>query len=328
MARMKTGRMMSPKTVDPKTGARIADPEKVGRESQRGMTYSSWPEMQKQYKEGKNEDVKTLFNMKSTPQEVKDYVQGKVNTLSEKYGEPVVNSVGGVQYGYNAEFNDKPVKKVDPPKETIEKMPIRKPKLGGFEPGKLAGNTNVAKKEATAFVNPAAAMKTKTKTGRALTGGGSGLKKVGNETGTLGSARAVKGTRNVAKAGYKREENLFKANAQTSALGKDFSKMASGDIASYRKNLKSERRDYRKSGVDADTKQQAITGATMDIRQSRKAEKFAKKAYNANLNSFNPSKVAEYKNSIDNANNRNTMAEKIKAAGQKAKRGSFGQMPL
>lgn len=318
---------MSPKTVDPKTGNRIADPEKVGRESQKGMTYSSWPEMQNQYKQGKNEDVKTLFNNKNTPPEVRDYVQGKVNTLSEKYGEPVINSAGGAQYSYNADFIDKPVKKVDPPKETIDNMPIKSPRLGSFEPGKLAGNTNTPSKEKTAFVNPSPAMKTKTKTGRALTGGGSGLNKVDNETGTLGSARAVKGTKNVAKAGYKREENLFKANAQTSALGKDFNKMTSGEIKDYRKNLKSERRDYRKSGVDADTKQQAITGATMDIRQSRKAETFAKKAYNANLNSFKPSKVAEYKNSIDNANNRNTMAEKIKKAGAKAA-GFNGQMPL
>lgn len=326
MARMKTGRMMSPKTVDPKTGNRIADPEKVGKEAQKGYTYSSWPEMVTQYKQGKNTEI---FNSKNTPPEVRDYVQGKVKTLSEKYDEPTINTAGGAQYSYNAEFNDKPVKKVDPPKETIEKMPIKKPKLGGFEPGKLAGNTNVAKKEATAFVNPAAAMKTKSKTGRALTGGGSGLKKVGNETGTLGSARAVKGTRNVAKAGYKREGELFKANAQTSALGKDFNKMTSGEIKDYRKNLKSERRDYRKSGVDADTKQQAITGATMDIRQSRKAEKFAKKAYAGGdaLKSFKPSMVAEYKNSTDNANNRNTMDAKIKAAGEKAKRGSFGGMP-
>lgn len=198
-------------------------------------------------------------------------------------------------------------------------------KIPKREPGKLAGYNG--KKEATAFVNPAPATKTKTKTGRALTGGGNGLVKVGRETGTLGSARVVKGTRDVAKAGYKREEKLFKANAQTSALGKDFNKMTSGEIKDYRKNLKSERRDYRKSGVDADTKQQAITGATMDIRQSRKAEKFAKKAYEGTLNSFKPSKVAEYKSSIENAANRNTMAEKIKKAGAKAA-GFNGQMPL
>lgn len=214
---------------------------------------------------------------------------------------------------------------VKPP--VTDRVPIRKPKLGGFEPGKLAGNTKAAAKEATAFVNPAPATKTKTKTGRALTGGGNGLVKVGRETGTLGSARVVKGTKNVAKAGYKREENLFKANAQTSALGKDFSKMTSGEIKGYRKELKSERRDFRKSGLDADTKQQAITGNTMDIRQSRKAEKFAKKAYEGTLNSFKPSKVAEYKSSIENAANRNTMAEKIKKAGAKAA-GFNGQMPL
>ena len=198
-------------------------------------------------------------------------------------------------------------------------------KIPKREPGKLAGYNG--KKEATAFVNPAPATKTKTKTGRALTGGGNGLVKVGRETGTLGSARVVKGTKNVAKAGYKREEKLFKANAQTSALGKDFNKMTSGEIKDYRKNLKSERRDYRKSGLDADTKQQAITGNTMDIRQSRKAEKFAKKAYEGTLNSFKPSKVAEYKSSIENAANRNTMAEKIKKAGAKAA-GFNGQMPL
>lgn len=122
MARMKTGRL-TPQTTDPK-GNRIADPEKFGTEAQKGLTFSSWPEMQKQYKQGKNTE---LFNNKNTPKDVRDYVQGKVNTLSEKYSEPTVNAGGAAQYSYLGEFNDNPPKKPEPPKnDIIAKMPILK----------------------------------------------------------------------------------------------------------------------------------------------------------------------------------------------------------
>jgi hypothetical protein len=120
MARMKTGRMMSPKTVDPKTGARIADPEKVGQESQKGSTYSSWPEVRKQYKEGKQDE---LFKRKSTTPEVRNYLEGKTDILSEDYSEPIVRG-GMTQYSYSkpGSFNEE--KK--PSNDMVSKMPILK----------------------------------------------------------------------------------------------------------------------------------------------------------------------------------------------------------
>lgn len=101
MAMMKYGRTMSsPKTTDPKTGARIADPnvsgttvENVGGST---STYSSWPEFREMYNRG---DFNTIMNdykargvERKYPKPVMDYIQGKTNKLSEEYDEPIIKT--------------------------------------------------------------------------------------------------------------------------------------------------------------------------------------------------------------------------------------------
>ena len=119
MARMKTGRL-TPKTTNPLTGSRIENPDMPAGSSagQKGSTYSSWPEVRKQYKEGKQDE---LFKRKGTTPEVRNYLEGKTDMLSEDYSEPIVRN-GNTQYSYSkpASFNEKPSN------DMAAKMPILK----------------------------------------------------------------------------------------------------------------------------------------------------------------------------------------------------------
>jgi hypothetical protein len=209
------------------------------------------------------------------------------------------------------------------PPELTGKLPIRKAEIstsGNFAKGKIAGE----KSEQGNFNNP----KVSVKGGKRITPG-SVVK-----TANLRGAKPQVDTKNKPFSGYNKESKRFKAYAQDSALGTDFSKMTSGEIKNYRNVRKEDRQMDRKSGADVAMKAQRIASNTMDIRQSRKAEKFAKgiekggnaikhftdKNYGGNI-------VKDYKESAQNAANRNTMAEKIKRAGAKAA-GFNGQMPL
>lgn len=92
MAKMRTGRT-TPLTTDPKTGARIADPEKYGNnlvgpsgESQ----VSSWPVVREAYKSGKYGARKfTGAAFKYDPR-VENYLKGKTDILSEDIDEPMI----------------------------------------------------------------------------------------------------------------------------------------------------------------------------------------------------------------------------------------------
>ena len=139
--------------------------------------------------------------------------------------------------------------------------------------------------------------------------------------------------------GYNKEEKRFKAFAGTTATGDDLSGMTPGEIRDYRSKAKSARAEYRKQ-PDSELKSMGKAAMTSEIKQSRKAEKFAKQVYNlegkGGVKFFNDKKyggpiIKDYKESTQNAANRNTMDAKIKAAGSKAKSraASFnGQMPL
>ena len=101
MAMMKYGRTMSsPKTTDPQTGNRIADPKVSGTVVDIGggakATYSSWPEFREMYKRG---DFNTIMNDykargigRKYPNEVINYISGKTDKLSEEYDEPIIRT--------------------------------------------------------------------------------------------------------------------------------------------------------------------------------------------------------------------------------------------
>jgi len=86
---LKFGRSI-PKTTDPKTGARIADPEVFGRVIPEG-TVSSWPKVREMYKAGVfGEEGK---NANFGP-EVMKYLSGEVNTLSDtEFEEPILSRI-------------------------------------------------------------------------------------------------------------------------------------------------------------------------------------------------------------------------------------------
>ena len=110
MAIMKYGRT-SPKTTDPKTGERIADPTVYGQLLPGGMSdggmVSSWPEAREMIKSGKFKN----FDQSVLPVDVKNYLSGKTNKLSEIYEEPVIydayDSPGSKQMSKNIRFDYK-----------------------------------------------------------------------------------------------------------------------------------------------------------------------------------------------------------------------------
>ena len=89
--RYTTSSRFSPKTTDPITGARVADPEKEGKVNPSGGTkITSWPEFRKMYKEGKlPSDV--LTGTTDLPSEITEYMEGRTDKLAEKYAEPEIN---------------------------------------------------------------------------------------------------------------------------------------------------------------------------------------------------------------------------------------------
>ena len=211
-------------------------------------------------------------------------------------------------------FEDAPAEVKAP--ELTGRMKIRKAEIASR--GELnSGKKNIS--ELSTFNNP----KVNVKAGKRVTPG-SVVK-----TANLRSAKPQVDTKAKPFSVYNKEARQFKAYAGTTSKGVDLSKMTSSEIKSYKNVRKEDRRMDRKVGNVA-----GIVSNTMDIRQARKAERFAKgiekggnaikhftdKNYGGNI-------VKDYKESQNNAANRNTMAEKIKKATAKA--GSFnGQMPL
>ena len=103
MAMMKYGRTMSsPKTTDPKTGARIADPNVSGTtvdmdSSGTKGTYISWPEFREMYNRGDFKDIDEDHKARGIPtymtSDIKKYLSGKTDKLSEEYDEPLVSKL-------------------------------------------------------------------------------------------------------------------------------------------------------------------------------------------------------------------------------------------
>ena len=114
---------MARKIVDPKTGARIADPEFSGMALSQGATGTNWPEVRTQYQKGKRS---AEFDRKSTPPELKSYLTGKTNKLSEEFGEPYVKPGGSVEYHRTAKTVTPGGFKDTPKTEKMAKMPTMK----------------------------------------------------------------------------------------------------------------------------------------------------------------------------------------------------------
>lgn len=86
--RYSTSSRFSPKTTDPITGARIADPKKMGKVNPQGFSMvTSWPELREAYNRGElPSDVLDLAS-----KDIISYMKGDTDILSEKYAEPEYN---------------------------------------------------------------------------------------------------------------------------------------------------------------------------------------------------------------------------------------------
>jgi uncharacterized protein YeaO (DUF488 family) len=131
----------------------------------------------------------------------------------------------------------------------------------------------------------------------------------------------VKLARKIAPKGYNKEEKRFKAFAGTTATGDRLSSMSSKDIKKYKQEAKSIRAEYRKQ-PDSDVKSMGKAAMTSEIRQSRKAQAFAKAAEKGKNKFFTDKNykgpiVRDYRESKDNAVIRDNMDAKLKAIGAK-----------
>jgi hypothetical protein len=121
--------------------------------------------------------------------------------------------------------------------------------------------------------------------------------------------------------GYKKEEKRFKAYVGKTATDDSFEGMLSKDIKNYVKEAKSIRADYRKQ-ADSDVKSMGKAAMTSEIRQGRKAARFAESAEKGKTKFFTDKRyggpiVRDYRESTQNAANRNTMDAKLKSIGAK-----------
>ncbi len=260
--KMRTGRQ-STKIVDPKTGARVADPEFVGARTTHGGTGTSWPEVRKEYQSGKRS---AQFNTRSTPPELKSYLTGKTNKLSEDFDEPEVSTSGDIRYTRTAKEAKLPV--VD--SKMMQKMPTKRATIQAPK-GKLRQSMPTVEKPV--FEAPAATRQ-KTKTSAAMTGGGkSGLTRATNPKGSLGAAR-VTTTVNKAGRGYNKEAKQFAAYANPTASGTYLNTASKPEIMRMRAESKGIQKQYRKEG-----NKEGVQMMRSEAKQLKTAGKFADKLY-------------------------------------------------
>lgn len=315
------------KIVDPKTGARVADPEFVGMKLNSGAVGTSWPEVRSQYQKGQRS---AEFNRRGVPTELKDYLTGKTDKLSEDFDEPFVKVGGAIEYHRN--LKEKPVVTAD--NVELGKLPVKNAKTA-IKSATVKGPKTLKSREAekptpSDFVSPGVQKKrgvtttAKTVTKGALNKSAAGMAEKGQtklkgarvtttETNTTGKNRDM--------MGYKRQEKLFKAYAGTSVLGESHIGKTAQDLNAYKKEYKSQRKEYRKEG-----NLEGVAATSMEVKQARQAERFVK-GKQTHFNDPNYRKTTgktsaialDYRDSAQNAANRNTMQAKLNAIAAKPK---------
>jgi hypothetical protein len=83
-----TSSRFSPKTTDPITKARIADPNKMGKVNPQGFSMvTSWPELRTAYQKG---ELPSNI-LEGAPKDIVSFMKGDTDILSERYAEPEYN---------------------------------------------------------------------------------------------------------------------------------------------------------------------------------------------------------------------------------------------
>ena len=284
------------KIVDPKTGARVADPSFVGMSLSSGGTGTSWPEVRSQYQKGQRS---AEFNRKGVPAELKSYLTGKTNKLSEDFDEPVIRSGGDVSYTRTAKVAPKSEFKDTPRSEKMAKMPTMKASITTPK-GKLR---DMKTQEFGQFEAPSA-VTTKTKTKAAMTGGGSNLVRAKNPSGSLGAAR-VTTEKTKAAPGYNRERKQFEAFAKPLPTGGSLN--VNEDTSPVIKRAQAEasqlKSAYRKEG-----NREGVKMMGSEAKQLGRAAKFADKMYEKGGGDyFTRDMVKGFRGSDANPANQNTI---------------------
>ena len=90
--RYSTSSRFSPKTTDPITKARIADPKKEGKVNPQGTSIiTSWPEFRESYRKGELPSDLLTGGYGDVPKDIVSYMKGETDILSERYAEPEYN---------------------------------------------------------------------------------------------------------------------------------------------------------------------------------------------------------------------------------------------
>ena len=362
MARMKTGRLTT-KTTTPQKPSVSTKPG-VSNVSNQG----EWDKYDQDYKAYKNYDNEVKAYNKQMESYKKSKLQGPADYRALDSGSISDRNMRKLESGELAEFNayqknnnpDAPdyswvkvskdtqrgkwgnfmgdvAKPTAPTKREQPKVPELTGTMNILKPGKIDIKKRIIKAkekpEPVLFDNPNKAVVGKNKS----THGSEGISykvKDAKESFKRGDTRDEVSTRN--KIGYKKEQRLFKAKASTGAAGADFTNLDSQDIKYARKNYL--KKDLAAARTDAtlkpDERAKRIASAKMEIKQSRGAQTYSRKMEKGKLSHFNDENykgdiIKDYKSSLDNVNNKNTIDAKLKAIGEKAKTrpGSFGNMP-
>jgi hypothetical protein len=203
----------------------------------------------------------------------------------------------------------------------LDKMATKKPSITASK-GKLKGVTERA--EQAQFESPGVQKKGKASTGASvsmnpLAKGATSKGSTGRYVKQVVQSVGKTGGKSRDMMGYNRQEKQFKAYAGTSVLGESHIGKSAQDLNAYKKEYKSQRKEYRKEG-----NAEGVAATSMEVKQARQAEKFVKgKQTHFNDENYRKttgktSRIApDYKNSAQNAANRNTMQSKLDAISKK-----------
>ena len=141
MARMRTGRRLTPQTTDPQ-GNRIADPDVFGKKINSNETVSSWPKVREMYQSGKFNDA---FKGRALNPEVKNYLEGKTNKLDDKeFEEPILTKTnnGVKEYSDLSTFYRKGGKNYSRVEKTTGRQSSKAGEMNYYDTGMTSKNVN------------------------------------------------------------------------------------------------------------------------------------------------------------------------------------------
>jgi hypothetical protein len=200
------------KIVDPKTGARVADPSFVGMSLSSGGTGTSWPEVRSQYQKGQRS---AEFDRRGVDPELKSYLTGKTNKLSEDFDEPIFSSGGDVRWT-----------------KTLKEKPVVKPVDEKFTRLNVVNSKDAAKSIVKKGPKTLPQRESKNK----------------GTSGWFGDY--VPDTKGVSNKQLKQ----FASYASKTNLGESFIASPKSAIDQYKGEMKSQRREYAKEGNKAGVK--------------------------------------------------------------------------